>query len=169
MKVQIVSGNIAEVPADVLITRLDSSSQGFAGNWHDNVSKAIIRTSGTKFHDQLADVDGTLLLAFGDDSQSCVYRNVLFVLEESSENLYDMVIRVLKEADENKMSSASLPAFFTSNFYDDHDVRINESLLSELHRAVVDFTASKPQNLKELFLVIYENVKSFQFLTDMLS
>jgi O-acetyl-ADP-ribose deacetylase (regulator of RNase III) len=110
MTVQVIAGDISQIPADALVTAINSS-----GAWFGGIDRVIQRVAGNHFHDQ-ADAlmplsDGQTILASGNGTSQ--FQNVIFVVDDVRQPLSGIVFNGLLAASNAGFKSVTLPAIRT--------------------------------------------------------
>jgi O-acetyl-ADP-ribose deacetylase (regulator of RNase III) len=110
MTVQVIAGDIAQIPADAIITAINSS-----GMWFGGIDGVLKRAAGNHFHDQ-ADAlmplsDGQTILASGNGTSQ--FQNVIFVVDDVRQPLSGIVFNGLLAASNAGFKSVTLPAIRT--------------------------------------------------------
>ncbi len=163
--VKVVGGDITQEPSDALITAI-----GPNGKWYDGVSASILDTSGFMFHLQTVKdeplVNGQTVLAGPRGHHKGKFDNVLFVIDDLEQPLYNIVMIALREAERLKLRRVTLPTIRTGGASG-----INASrrvAIDALARAVKDFVAEGPVNVKEIKIVVYDNISDVKRLREVL-
>lgn len=153
-KVNVVSGNITTVVSQALITAINPR-----GMWFGGVDMAIERSSGNMFHHQASMAmpleNGQIIFAPKTGPHNGKFDGVLFVVDSLTTPIYDLLLPVFKEADRLGLKSVSVHPIGIS-VMDEHpesQVEAFEGLL----KAIIDIIESKPVNLQEINVVIYNS------------
>jgi O-acetyl-ADP-ribose deacetylase (regulator of RNase III) len=110
MTVQVIAGDIAQIPADAIITAINSD-----GAWYGGIDGVLKRAAGNHFHDQARAVmplsDGETVVAFGNGTSQ--FQNVIFVVDDVRQPLSGIVFNGLLAASNAGFKSVTLPAIRT--------------------------------------------------------
>jgi hypothetical protein len=140
--------DITQVQADVLITAVPST---LWGPWTSDVDEAICKSSKWGFHLQLVNDkplrDGQLILATNRGYHGGKFDNVLFIVDDCKQSVYNLVMASLKEAERRKISSISI-----------FNIRTNiqeqrRRAATDRAMAIADFIADQPANLREISII----------------
>jgi len=106
--IRVMSGDIARVPADALITAINSG-----GVWFGGIDAVIQRNAGSHFHEQALKAmplrHGQTVIASGSDEQRDAFKNVVFVVDDLKGPLSDTIYAGLKAASDAGFTSVTLP------------------------------------------------------------
>jgi len=159
----IVQGDIAQVPADALITAIGSS-----GQWYGGVDNAIKAVAGEMFHHQatmaLPFGDRRALLATGGPANRGKFKNVLFVVDDLNRPLNEIVMRALRAADAFQMSTVTLPAIRTGHALGEYEPTA-QLAVQRLIQGLRDFKVSNPRKVRSVRFVIYNDPQTVSLLT----
>lgn len=108
-KVLVVSGDIAKVSTDALITAINSE-----GLWFGGIDGVIKRVAGSLFHSQVMAAmplhDGQTIVALKQGrAHGGAFINVVFVVDDLRRPLHEIVYDGLKAASDAGFKSVSLP------------------------------------------------------------
>lgn len=110
--IKVMSGDIADVPADALITAINSE-----GIWFGRVDKAIYAANASLFHEQALQAlplqHGETVVASGNNAHQSAFKNVVFVIDDLRGPLGNIVYNGLRAAAEAEYASVSLPVMRT--------------------------------------------------------
>ncbi len=149
-------GDISFVPADVLITAIDSS-----GMWFGEIDDAIKHSAGTMFHAQASVAmplhDGQAVVARKSGSHNGMWEDVVFVVDDFEHPLSQIVRTALETASRNRYRSASLPAIRTGVTLGVVE-RNAKAAVDEILCGLYAFLKNNPQtSLCEIHFVICSN------------
>lgn len=157
--VQIVSGNIAKVPADALIAA--HNSFGF-GPGH--IDLAITNAANDMFHPlvpyNLRDGQACIVMATG--AHAGAFKHVLFVGDDWKKPLQEIVVAALKRAEHAKLSTVSLPILRTGaaqRMTEDS----KEQNMGAMVAGIKQFQASGPSHLQRIILVTYKDTSAERY------
>ncbi len=149
--VSVQMGDITRVPADGLITGVNSE-----GMWAGGVDGAISRAGGGQFHQQAQSLiggqTGQVQIATTRQAHQGAFKNVVFVVDDLNKPLYDVLTAGLEAADKAGMQSLSIPAMRLGVMKNVGGTEAEK--IADMARAVRDFSA-KSQNVKDIKFVIY--------------
>lgn len=149
--VSVQMGDITRVPADGLITGVNSE-----GMWAGGVDGAIGRAGGGQFHQQAQSLiggqTGQVKIATTQQAHQGAFKNVVFVVDDLNKPLYDVLTAGLEAADKAGMQSLSIPAMRLGVMKNVGGTEAEK--IADMARAVRDFSA-KSQNVKDIKFVIY--------------
>lgn len=156
--VSVVSGDIARVKVDALITAINSN-----GRWFGGIDGVINRAAGNLFHSQAAKArpltDGQTVIA---RSKGCThdgaFTNVIFVIDDLKCPLHEVVYNGLKAASDAGFKSVSLPTVRMGIMLGVVEKSINEAV-AEMAKGVKKFLA-KSNVLKSITFVVYNDPKT---------
>ena len=151
--VQIVSGNIAEVPADALITT--HNSFGFGPGYID---LAITNVAADMFHPLVPHNlrDGKACVVRATGAHAGAFKHVLFVGDDWKKPLLEIVLAALKQAERVGLHSVSLPILRTGaaqKMTGDSKEKNMQAMVAGINQ----FRASKPSHLQTITLVTYKD------------
>lgn len=175
-KVRVVGGNIVQmVPLpDAIITPIHGYHPK---GWSGGIDKAIMGEFGTAFH-RVAAVewldaasqnkelpDGHVIRAHSDQT---ALKNVIFVidnaavlhvrpdLEDKVQDLSQVVLAGLREAEKAGLKSVALPAMRTGCAAGAKE-KTPEAVAKEMARGIALFLKENPRNLKDISVVVFRN------------
>jgi O-acetyl-ADP-ribose deacetylase (regulator of RNase III) len=164
--ISVVGGDITQVPADALVTAINSG-----GMWFGGIDRAIQRSSGGMFHAQAqAEMplkDGHIVYAPARGSHDGKFESVLFIIDDLSTPLYDLVGRALDAVNEHQLRRISIPAIRTGVMAG--VVESHGEALNALAEAILDFVVANPQSLSEINIVVYDNQADVDYLLSVFS
>ncbi len=153
-KVSVVNGDISKVKSDSLITAVNSRKM-----WYGGIDGVIQRSRGMDFHSILANsgelIDGKSVFVAGL-AQSDSFSNVIFVIDDLTLKLHEIVLSGLKTADRNKQEVVTLPAIrmgVMSGIIE----KTEDEAIAEMAQGVITFINSCPAYVKEIIFVVYGN------------
>lgn len=109
MNLNVVSGSATTFPADALITAINSG-----GLWFGGIDRAIQGVAGDTFHQQAEDsaplTDGQTIFARGGPENRGNFKNVVFVVDDLTKPLNELVTSALLAANTEGCKMVTLPA-----------------------------------------------------------
>lgn len=163
-QVSVVSGDIARVPADALVTLINAG-----GAWWGGVDGAIQRAAGPVFHQQALQAmplyDGDVIHATTDQPHGGAFRSVLFVVDELERDLHLLVEAALVKADELGLSSITLPTMRTGVMAGKYEPSPLDALI-ELTSAIQLYVARPSRALSDITIVVYDDRDMLNYLTE---
>lgn len=163
--VKVVGGDITQEVSEALITAINSN-----GNWYEGVNAVILDTSGFMFHLQTLTVkpltDGKTVFAKARGYHKGKFDNVLFVIDDLQRSLYDIVSIALSEAERLQLRRITLPTLRTGGASGIKEPR--DEAVEDLAKAIFDFVARGPANVKEIIVVVYDNFNDVKRLREVL-
>lgn len=154
MKTNVISGNLATITADGLITAVNSG-----GMWFGGIDRVIQSVAGGLFHNQLSQkelADSEAHFITGNNTNKGAFKNVVFVIDDLKLKLHRIVLAGLKEAEKNQLSTVSLPTIRMGVMLGVVE-KTQEEALEEMARAIRLFKASNPSFVKTITFVVYQN------------
>lgn len=152
-KISVISGDIAQVKTDALITAINSD-----GMWFGGIDGVIQRAAGNLFHTQAAAAPlthGKTVVARGNKSNSGSFSNVVFVVDDLTGKLRDIVYNGLKAAREAGFASVSLPTIRMGVMLGAVEKSKREAV-NEMARGVYQFLTEYPNGL-DITFVVYQD------------
>jgi O-acetyl-ADP-ribose deacetylase (regulator of RNase III) len=164
MLLDVISGDIAQMPADALITAINGQ-----GWWFGGVDGAIQRVAGDFFHRQvqLPVRDGDVVYASLSREVACPFRNVIFVVDNLKQPLQNIVLAGLREAEAQQLAEITLPVMRTGVMAGARETK--DEALQALADAIMQFKAEKPTAVKRLLVVVYNDDATYTELRNMLA
>lgn len=156
VQVTVKRGDITEIPADMLITAINSD-----GAWFGGIDDAIQRVAGPMFHNQAAAVrlrDGDTVLAKANGSHGGAFRDVVFVVDDLRRPLSQIVEASLKAADEAGATSVTLPALRTGVMAGEYESPLQA--IAQAGIGVRKFVGARPAHIRRITFVIYNDPAS---------
>jgi O-acetyl-ADP-ribose deacetylase (regulator of RNase III) len=151
-QITVLGGDITRVPADGLVTAINSG-----GMWFGGVDGAIQRVAGNMFHSQAARaslVDGNVIYAGTTGPHGGAFNNVIFVVDDLQRPLRDLVTLALQEAENRHLTHVTLPAMRTGVMAG--VVEKTPALAIEaMVEAIKTFVESNPTYVAQITVVIY--------------
>ncbi|GHO69368.1 hypothetical protein KSC_082600 [Ktedonobacter sp. SOSP1-52] len=154
--VTILPGDITVVPADALITLINSG-----GIWGGGVDRAIMQKAGQQFHQIAAQHmpnpirQGDVIFADGSRIQhSGAFRNVIFVIDDLQLSLEDLVKEALEVAFVRGLQNVSLPLMRTGLMAGMVE-KTPEEVAYQMSEAIKEVAATHPSQTMEIKIVIY--------------
>lgn len=156
MKIQIRSGDIAEVGVTALITAINSG-----GLWFGGIDDAIRRVAGAFFHQQALRAmplrDGQTVIARGDQ-QHTAFQNVVFVVDDLKRPLRHIVKTGLAVASDAGFDTVSLPTLRTGVMPGVVEETKEEAAVIEMAIGVREFFNEFPHNrITSATFVVYND------------
>jgi O-acetyl-ADP-ribose deacetylase (regulator of RNase III) len=152
----VIEGDITQVKADALITAINSG-----GLWYGGIDGAIQRVSGKMFHNQAANQmplhDGQVVFAPATLLHNGRFDNVIFVVDELVQPVHRFVRAALDEAESRSLEVISIPTLRTGVMAGNYETR--EQAVVWLAIAVAEFVRTKPSNVREINIVVYNNTE----------
>ena len=153
IKVNVVDGDIAAVPAQALITAVNSG-----GMWFGGIDGVIMRAAGDQFHGQAAEAlrtDPTV------KAVACkklgwhygMFVDVVFVIDDLDEPLYEVVRRGLATASQAGYERVSMPAIRFGVMRGIGGTEVEK--IDGIARAIQDQEADPENSIKELSVVVF--------------
>jgi O-acetyl-ADP-ribose deacetylase (regulator of RNase III) len=166
LDVTVSSGDITRVSCDGLITAINGG-----GMWFGGIDGAIQRSAGNMFHAQAAErmplTDGDVVYAPASDGHRVVFGSVIFVIDELQKPLREVVLAGLQEAEKRQLGVVTLPLLRTGVMAGAYEKTV-EAALDETAVAIKQFMASKPQYVRELRVIVFNDAPSVSYLNDAL-
>lgn len=156
--VSVVSGDIARVKADALITAIHSG-----GLWFGGIDGVINRAAGYLFHSQAAKAsplkDGQIVIAHSNGhAHDGAFTDVIFVVDDLKRPLHEIVYGGLKAASDAGFKSVSLPTVRMGKMLGVVEKSVNEAV-AEMAKGVQKFLADR-NTLKSITFVVYNDPKT---------
>ena len=108
MTVQVIAGDIAKIPADAIITAINSD-----GAWYGGIDGVLKRAAGDHFHARASAAmpleDGMTVVAPGGNVTSLPFQNVVFVIDDLKQPLGNIIFLGLKAARDAGFKAVTLP------------------------------------------------------------
>lgn len=163
MKIVVIDGNIAQVPAAALITTVSST-----GYWNSEVDCAIQGVAGTTFHDQLEAqgllLEGGIVHTYALEMIDTVkFDSVLFIVDNLVRPLQDVLKAVFQVADLYSLSTLTVPALRTTGATRGAHERTVSEALEGIVAAIVEFRAWA-KNVHKITVVVDNDPGSEQYL-----
>lgn len=150
----ILAGDIASIPADAMITAINSS-----GMWFGGIDGVIQKHAGNQFHSQamrrgkLTHLD--TVVARKAQPHSAKFENVVFVVDDLATPLEDIVFAGLLAAAQAGFTSVSLPAIRTGVMLGVVE-KTAQDAVNALMRGIVSFFDDDPDTtINDVRFVIY--------------
>lgn len=157
VRVLALSGDIARVKADALITAINSS-----GVWLGGIDGVIGRVAGDLFHAQAAALkplqDGqTIVARSGQHAHSGAFTNVVFVVDDLEKPLRTIVHNGLKAASDAGFKTVTLPTIRMGMMLGEVEKSADEAV-REMAAGVSEFLTGNPETpLKTIAFVVYND------------
>ena len=157
-RVWVVSGDIARVRADALITAINSG-----GMWFGGIDGVINREAGNLFHQQAAEAmplrDGQTIVARNKGhAHDGAFTNVVFVIDDLRRPLREVIYSGLKAASDTGFKSVSLPTIIMGIMLGVVEKNVNEAV-AEMAKGVKKILAEN-NALKDIAFVVYNDPKT---------
>jgi len=165
-KINVVSGDIARVKADALITAINSG-----GMWFGGIDGVIQRAAGNLFHQQAAKaalVDGKAVVARGNNNSVAHFKNVVFVVDDLQRPLHEIVLAGLSAADDAGFATVSLPTIRMGVILGVVEKTPQEAV-GEMAQGVSMFLAKNPKAVKDITFVVYNDAELERLLANTLT
>ncbi len=153
IKVNVIDGDIAVVPAQAIITAINSE-----GMWYGGIDRVITRAAGSQFHEQAAEalradpaVKAVVCKQLGWHHGR--FAEVVFVIDDLDEPLYEVVRRGLVEASQAGYERVSMPAIRFGVMRSLGGTEAEK--IDGIARAIKDQQADPANRLKEVSVVVY--------------
>ncbi len=155
-RIAVSSGDIAQVPADALITAINSG-----GMWAGGIDGVIARNAGKSFHAQAAAAmplqHGQVVVAKGNGENRGAFKNVVFVIDDLRGRLSDIVYNGLVGASKAGYASVTLPTIRMGVMLGVVEKSTAEAV-NEMVDAVRRFNVDNPQtSIKTITFVVYND------------
>jgi O-acetyl-ADP-ribose deacetylase (regulator of RNase III) len=156
MNLAVTSGDITQTQSDGLITAINSGQM-----WYGGIDDAIQRVAGDTFHKQAATAmpltDGQTIIAYGStSSERRSFRDVVFVVDDLQRKLREIVYLGLKAADKAGLETITLPTIRLGVMLGVVE-KSKEEAVAEMTKGVQQFIAEKPQSVKKITFVVYND------------
>ncbi len=160
--VSYIKGDISKVPADALITAINSG-----GMWFDGIDGVIQRCAGNLFHAQaeasMPLKHGQTVVARAKGIHRGQFANVVFVVDDLQGKLRMIVFAGLKAAADAGFTTVTLPAVRMGVMLGVVEKSPIEAA-TEIMSGIKMFVDQYPSALKSITLVIYNDPNSIQLL-----
>ena len=156
-KVSVVSGDIAKVNVDALITAINSG-----GLWFGGIDGVINRAARNLFHSQATAAmplhDGQTIVALKQGrAHGGAFVNVVFVVDDLQRPLHEIVYNGLKAASDAGFKSVSLPTIRMGVMLGVVE-KSTEEAVEEMAKGVTKFIAENVNtSLKNITFVVYND------------
>jgi O-acetyl-ADP-ribose deacetylase (regulator of RNase III) len=163
--VDLVNGDIAHVPADALITAINSG-----GAWFGGIDGVIQRVAGNLFHSQakaaMPLTDGQIIVAMGNGQKNNgAFRNVVFVVDDLKRPLHQIIFNGLVAASEAGFRSVTLPAVRLGVMRGVVE-KSNREALAEIAKGIQLFLDEHPGTpLEQITFVVYSDSEIYNLLS----
>lgn len=156
MKIDVVSGDIARVSVDALITAINSG-----GMWFGGIDGVIMRQAGELFHGQASAAmplkDGQTVVARGNDTNRGKFANVVFVVDDLQKKLSHIVYAGLCAASDAGFQTVSLPTIRMGVMLGAVEKTAGEAI-GEMVNGIRQFVTDKPKTSVEgITFVVYND------------
>lgn len=160
-QVKVVSGDIAQVNADALITaiRID-------GSWCSNlqcgcIDSVIQRAAGKQFHEQIATATllsgGQTIVARNDGpTHGGAFANVVFVVDDYSQPLRRVIYSALAAASDAGLRTVSLPMIRMGAALGLVEATVDE-VINEVAQGTKTFLAEYETAIENITFVVYRD------------
>jgi O-acetyl-ADP-ribose deacetylase (regulator of RNase III) len=156
------SGDIATVPAEVMITAINSS-----GLWHGGIDGVIQWAAGNMFHDEAAGrmplQHGETVLARRTGMHRGAWGDVMFVVDDLQGPLRNIVQRSLYAVSQAGYRTVSLPAIRTGVMLGVVE-KTAKLAVQELLTGVRDFLVQNPTAIQEIHFVVFRDETVYRLL-----
>lgn len=156
--VSVVSGDIARVKADALITAINSG-----GMWFGGVDGVINHVAGNLFHQQAAKAmplaDGQTVVARSNGhAHDGAFTNVVFVVDDLKRSIVEVVFAGLEAADKAGFATVTLPTIRMGVMLGVVEKSAEEAVVG-MGVAVRNFLKRNPTSVKNITFVVYNDRK----------
>jgi O-acetyl-ADP-ribose deacetylase (regulator of RNase III) len=160
--VRVLSGDIAKVEADALITGINSG-----GMWFGGIDRVIQREAGDHFHQQARAQtleDGRAIVARGPHTSDASFKNVVFVVDDLSKPLHQIIHAGLTAANDAGFSKVSLPTM-RMGVMRSATGQTQAETTRDMVQGIREFIQATPQpNLREISIVVYNDPHTAELL-----
>jgi O-acetyl-ADP-ribose deacetylase (regulator of RNase III) len=164
--VSVISGNIAQIPADALITAINSR-----GAWSGRIDDVIVELAGEQYHDHAwANAplcDGKTIVAIRQSRHDGQFEDVIFVVDDLRQPLRQIILAGLNVAEEAGYQTVTLPLIRMGAAIGRVEKTPQEAI-DEMAAAVRAFLSTGPSSLQSITFVVYNDVQTQLLLTDAL-
>lgn len=167
-QISVVSGDIARISSDALVTAINSG-----GMWFGGIDGVINRAAGNLFHAQARKKrplkDGQTILARSNGhAHDGAFKNVVFVVDDLQQPLRQVVYNGLKAASDAGFAKVSLPTIRMGVMLGAVEKSLDEAV-SEMAMGVRKFLADSPETtLKSITFVVYNDQRTQSLLESVL-
>lgn len=164
IQIELMRGDVSKVPADALITAINSG-----GMWFGGIDGVIMRAAGELFHSQaerqMPLKDGQAVVATSNGhAHRGAFTNVVFVVDDLQRKLREIVYNGLKAASEAGFKTVTIPAIRMGVMLGVVEATINEAV-TEIATGVRAFVDENPgTSLQKITFVIYNDQKAIELL-----
>lgn len=156
VRIQVQQGDLARVPADAMITAVNSE-----GMWFGGIDGVIQRAAGGQFHSQaqaaMPLADGQTVVARGTGAPNHgAFKNVVFVVDDLNKPLRQVIKAGLEAADGAGFQSVSLPAVRMGVMLGVVE-KSSKQAAEEMAAGIKEFMAENPAHLKDITFVVYND------------
>jgi len=166
LNVRVKGGNIAALPANGLITAINSD-----GMWFGGIDGAIQGVAGPMFHMQaerrMPLSDGEVVFAPALDGHAGLFGSVIFVVDDLQQPLQEIVLAGLQEAERQHLATVTLPSLRTGVMCGVYEPTV-EAALDQTVTAIERFREAQPQHVTQLTVVVFNDVPSERYLAERL-
>jgi len=157
MEIVVKDGDIAEEPADALITAVNSG-----GMWFGGIDNVIMRAAGHQYHDVVArtlrsNPDAHVVVANPAHSHLGMFRNVIFVIDDLQDPLNVVVRRGLTVASERGFKHVSMPMIRFGVMLDVGGS--SDDKIDEMAMAIHNQSGDIKNRIEKLTVVVYGDLK----------
>lgn len=167
-RVSVVSGDIARVDSDALVTAINS-----VGMWFGGIDGVISRVAGSLFHAQAGGAmplkDGQTVIARsnGHDHDGA-FKNVVFVVDDLQQPLRQVIYNGLKTASEAGFAKVSLPTIRMGVMLGEVEKSLDEAV-SEMATGIRKFLTDYPKTpVQDIIFVVYNDQRTQSLLNSAL-
>jgi O-acetyl-ADP-ribose deacetylase (regulator of RNase III) len=167
-EVFVMDDDIARVPADALITAINSG-----GAWFGGIDGVIIRNAGNIFHQQAAanmplHHGQTINARHGNHAHSGAFKNVVFVVDDLEGPLSDIIYNGLKAAFNAGYKTVSLPTIRMGVMIGQVEKTADEAMV-QIAEGVRRFLEKSPTGFERITFVVYKSPELQQKLENALT
>lgn len=159
VSVSVVSGDIAQVKADALITAINSG-----GAWFGGIDGVIMRAAGDLFHRWAASAvpltDGETIVARSNGQvHRGAFTNVVFVVDDLKRSITEVIYAGLEAADKAGFASVTLPTIRMGVMLGVVEKSAEEAVVG-MGVAIRNFLKRGPTSIKTITFVVYNDPKT---------
>ncbi len=156
-KIQVVEGDITQIPADALMTAINSERM-----WYGGIDRAIQRVAGDMYHSQANKISCLnnlqTIIAKGTGKHRGQFRDVVFVVDDVISSLNKVIYNGLEAANTQGYESLLIPTIrmgVASNIMENTPEEAIEEMINGLNNFKDKY--STKTNLSDIKIVVYKN------------
>jgi O-acetyl-ADP-ribose deacetylase (regulator of RNase III) len=154
MKVTVMCGDISTIEVDALMTAINSG-----GAWFGGIDEVIQRSAGQVFHHQAAQrqqlPDGEAFVAKGATRRRGSFQNVVFIVDDLTKPLHQIVVAGLEEAARAGFKTVSLPTIRMGVMLGRVEKTVEEAI-AEIVKGI-KLAQNKGSSLDSVTVVVYND------------